>query len=205
MNEKKFSDMQVDVLREIGTIGAGHAATALSKMTGQKIVIKVPDVNIMNLEDAPNVLKIPEENVAGIYFKLKGEILGSSLVIFPVKNACFLVDIITGKTPGSTDNVANDFEKSVLMEMGNIIAGAYLTALGSMTGLVGLQSVPYIALDTAGSIFNSMLTETGLTSDIVLMIEIEFIEASKKLKGWFYVIPDVRSSTKILDALGVKK
>lgn len=201
---EKFTEMQIDALREIGSIGAGHAATALSKMINRKVTIKVPNVNIVKIEEAPSIISGAEENVVGIYFKLTKDIPGSSLVVFPFKSALLLADIITGKKPGSTKKVG-DSEKSALMETGNIIAGAYLTALGSMTNLVVMQSVPYIAQDTAGSMFNSVLAEVGLSSDIALMIEIEFIEASKKLQGWFYMLPDVKSTPKILDALGVKE
>lgn len=201
---EKFTEMQIDALREIGSIGAGHAATALSKMINRKVTIKVPNVNIVKIEEAPSIISGAEENVVGVYFKLTKDIPGSSLVVFPFKSALLLADIITGKPPGSTKKVG-DSEKSALMETGNIIAGSYLTALGSMTNLVVMQSVPYIAQDTAGTIFNSVLAEVGLASDIALMIEIEFIEASKKLQGWFYMLPDVKSTPKILDALGVNE
>ena len=202
---KKFTELQIDALREIGSIGAGHAATALSRMIGRKVMLRVPNVNIVKLEDASTIVSSKDEIVDSVYFKIAGEIPGSSLILFPSKSARLLVNLVMEKEVDLTKPVTEDAEKSVLMETGNIIAGAYLTAFGSMTGLVLTHSIPYYASDTAGAIFNSVLAEVGLTSDIALMIEIEFIEASKTLNAYFYMLPDVKSTPKILDALGVKE
>jgi len=199
-----LTEFQIDALREIGTIGAGHAATALSKIIGRKVVINVPRVNIVKIEQAPDFVTETERRVTGVYFKLTGDIPGSALVLYSMRSACMLIDIVSGKTEGSTKSITTELEESTLMEVGNVVIGSYITALGTMTGLVVLQSIPYIAKDTLGAIFNSVLAEVGLTSDIALMIEIEFIEASKKVKGYIYMLPDIESSGKILDALGLK-
>lgn len=204
MNEKKFTDMQIDALREIGTIGAGHAATALSKMIGKKVTIKVPFVTIVELEEAPKVVSSKDEVVDGVYFKLTGDVMGNSLILFPSKSARLLVNIITKEEAEPTKPITEDLEKSALTEAGNIIVSSYLTAWGSMTGLVLMSSVPYFAFDTAGAIFNSVLAVVGSTSDIALILRIELIAASKKLRCWLYLLPDIKSSAKILDVLGVK-
>lgn len=201
----EFTDMQMDALREIGNIGAGHAADALSKMVKRKVMLKVPGVNIVKFEKAPKAFSGEEEEVVdGVYFKLTGELLASSLVVFPCKSASLLFDTMFTKEISPTKTITEEIKKSALMELGNVMAGSYITALGSMTRLEVQQSIPYFASGEIGAIFNSMLAEVGLTSEMALVLEIEFIVASERFRLWFYVLPDITSSTKILDALGVK-
>jgi len=197
-----FTDIQIDALREIGTIGAGHAATALSKMISRKIMIRVPIVNIVKMEDAPKVATFNEEEmVDGVYQSLTGGIEASSLIFFPNKDAEYLAEIILKKGSNTNESLTANKKKSILMESSNIIAGSYINAISSMINLVIMPSIPYFISDTAGTIFNSVLTVANLNSQIAFMIEIEFIEASNKIHGWFYIMPDIKSSNKILDSL----
>ena len=201
----ELTDMQIDALREIANIGAGHAADSLSRMIKRKVMLKVPSVNIVKLEEAPKVICCEkEEMVDGVYFKLTGELIGRSLIVFSNKSANLLFDSISVNEIGPTKIIPEEIKKSALMELGNIIAGSYITTLVTMTRLETLQSIPYFSSGPIGAIFNSVLAEVGLTSEIALVLEIELLVASEKYRVWFYVLPDMTSSTKILDALGVK-
>jgi len=201
-NPIEFTDIQIDALKEIGNIGAGHAATALSKMIGRKVMIRLPNVNIVKLETAPKVASYNEEEIVdGVYQSLTGGIEANSLIFFPNKDARYLTEIILEKEFNTNESITEDIKKSVLMESSNIIAGSYINALSTITNMVILPSIPYFISGTAGTIFNSVLAVASQNSQIALMIEIEFIEASNKIHGWFYVMPDIKSSNKILDSL----
>ena len=197
-----FTEIQIDALKEVGNIGAGHAATALSKMIDRKVMIRVPNVNIVKLEAAPKVNE--EEVVDCIYQSLTGGIEASSLIFFTIEEAKFITEIILKKGSNTNISITKNIKKSVLMELGNIIAGSYINALSSMTNTVIMPSIPYFISDTAGTIFNSVLALASFKSQIALMIEIEFIVASNNIHGWFYIMPDIKSTNKILDSLGVK-
>ena len=200
-----FTEIQIDALKEVGNIGAGHAATALSKMIDRKVMIRVPNVNIVKLEAAPKVASYNEEEVVdGIYQSLTGGIEASSLIFFTIEEAKFITEIILKKGSNTNISITKNIKKSVLMELGNIIAGSYINALSSMTNTVIMPSIPYFISDTAGTIFNSVLALASFKSQIALMIEIEFIVASNNIHGWFYIMPDIKSTNKILDSLGVK-
>lgn len=205
ISKDKYSKMQVDALREIGSIGAGHAATALSALLKKKILINVPNVSIVRIEDVPKAVCDEEGLVRGVYFEMKGDISGSTLILFPSKSAYLLVDLVTGKIAGSTKDMHEKFDDSVFMEICNILMGAYLTALGDMTGIILQHSVPYLASDYAGAIINSVLAEIGQTSDIALLIETEFVGTKENVIGKFFMLPEKKSSMKILDTLGVKE
>ena len=84
---RSLQPMQLDALREVANIGAGHAATALSQMTGQTIMISVPEINIAPLEDVPPQLSDPEEPVAAVLMHMLGDLAGHTLLVFPKPTA----------------------------------------------------------------------------------------------------------------------
>jgi chemotaxis protein CheC len=200
---ENFDTIILDVLKEIGNIGAGNAATALAKMISKKVDMKVPQVNVLDFSEVPEILGGPEEEVVGIFFKLEGEIEGSIMFLLKVNSALQLIELLM---PGIASDGFNDFCFSALQEIGNILAGSYISSLSSLSSLDIKISVPSLALDMAGAILSVPAIHFGLIGDKILIIENEFVELveNDSVNGYFILIPEVDSYDTLLKSLGVQ-
>ncbi len=196
-----LNNFQRDVLKEIGNIGAGHAATALSQLLADKINMTVPAVSILPLDQVHNLLGGPEELLVGIYMRVFGESPGKIIFLFSYQDALTLVDKLTGSKIGFTQNLG-EFEESALKEISNIMTGAYLNALVRLTGFTLIPSVPAFACDMAGAIINSALLDFGVMGDHALIIETQFSITERQIRGHFFLVPDPGALEVILNALG---
>jgi chemotaxis protein CheC len=201
-NIESLSSIQCDALKEIGNIGAGHAATALSQLLAEKIEMTVPNVSIIPFGRASEVVGGPERLVAGIYTQVYGDAPGKMVFFFPYGEALQLLDIIMNRTAGVTQSIG-EIEQSAITEIVNIMTGAYLGALIRFTNLNLLPSVPSFACDMAGAIINTVLSDLGVLGDYALLIETQFSLVERKLEGHFFYVPDPGALEKILGALGV--
>ncbi len=200
-----LSSLQLDALKEVGNVGAGNAATALSQIINRKIDMTVPEVAILPLGDVPDVVGGPEIMVAGVYLRVFGPAPSSILFLLPRDSAFTLVDMLMGRERGLTDHL-DMMDESALLEIGNILAGAYLNALSFFTKFTLLPSIPALAMDMAGAILSVILSQLGQMGDHALVIETEFsTEGDGGVKGHFFLIPDPGSLGTILAAIGVKE
>ncbi|MCX8130300.1 MAG: chemotaxis protein CheC [Clostridia bacterium] len=202
INIDNLNNMQIDVLREIGNIGAGNAATALAKMLNKKVDMDVPKINVLEFKEVNEILGGAEILVIGILLRVTGDLTGDIMFILEYKAAQVLVNILMGK-PVDELNDFNEIELSALREIGNILAGSYLSALSALTNLKIMPSVPEMAIDMAGAILSVPAIQFGKVGDTVLYIETEFSEGSTRVVGDFFLIPDVESYATLLKALGV--
>lgn len=198
----ELNSFHLDVLKEIGNIGAGNAATALAKLLDKRIEMKVPQIRIMKFSEVSDVLGGAETPVVGILLRIQGDISGSMMFILDTPSSRLLVNILMGK-PLETDLNLDEMTCSVLNEIGNILAGSYLSALSDMTGLKIVSDVPALAMDMAGAILSVPAIEFGKTSDTVLYIENIFMDGQDSVIGDLFLIPDDMSYGKLLKALGV--
>lgn len=199
-----LSSIQLDALKEIGNVGAGNSATALSQLINRKIDMTVPQIAIMPLGDVPDVVGGPDVMVAGVYLRVFGPAPSSILFLLPRDSAFYLVDMLMGREQGHTTTL-DSMDESALMEIGNILAGAYLNALSHFTKLTLLPSIPALAMDMAGAILSVILIQLGEMGDHALVIETEFTTENDGVKGHFFLIPDPGSLSTILAAIGVKE
>ncbi len=200
---KDLSGNQLDALREIGNIGAGNSATALSQLINRRINMNVPNVSIVPLEEVPELVGGPEALVVGVFLRAYGKAPCNILFLMPKDAAFYLVDTMMGKKRGET--VTLDFmDESALMEIGNILSGAYLNALFNFTQLALLPSIPALAMDMAGAILNVVLVQLGQMGDHALVIETKFASEDDGIGGHFFLVPDPGSLETILTAVGVE-
>ncbi|NLK26785.1 MAG: chemotaxis protein CheC [Clostridiales bacterium] len=195
--------MQYDVLREIGNIGAGNATTALSQMINTKIDMKVPNVELLEFKNLPDIVGGAEKIVVGILFTLQGSIDGMMMFMMDKPASRHLVNQLLGDNLKSEADKFNEMELSALNEIGNIIAGAYLSSLSGLTNLVITSSVPYMAIDMAGAILSVPAIEFSKIGDKALLIETEFGDDLKAVNGYFILIPTLESYGAILSSLGL--
>lgn len=198
-----LSILQLDALKEIGNIGAGNAANALSLMLNKKVDITIPQIKVIPLEEVPDTLGGPENIVVGILLRVEGSAPGSVMFLLPERQALDLVDMLMGRKKG-TNQTFGELEQSALKEVGNILTGSYLNALANFTKLSLLPSIPAIAKDMLGSILSIVLAEIGQFSDYALLIETEFIDGEDGINSQFFLVPEPDSLAIILESLGIK-
>ena len=191
-----LSEAQLDVLREIGNVGAGNSATALSRLIKYRIEMNVPHVALVPIEE------VPEFVGAGIFLRVYGKAPSNILFLIPRESAFALVDTLYGRERGATSEF-DLMDESALMEIGNILAGSYLNAFYSFTGISMLPSVPALAVDMAGAILNVVLVQLGELGDHALLIETNFVANDRSISGHFFLVPDPGSLGCIMDAVGV--
>ncbi len=194
-----MSDQYFDVLKEIGNIGAGNATTALSTMLGMKVDMKVPQVRLMEFKEVGTTMGGEEQIVAGIYLVVDGDIHGSIMFVQRKESAKAMVSKLMGMTSEGDD--FTEMELSALKEIGNVITGAYLNSLSTLTNLTIYPSVPNICIDMAGAILSVPAIEFGAIADKMLLIQTDFTD-DDDLSGFFVLVPDEESDAKILHALG---
>ena len=194
--------LQLDALREVENIGAGHAATALSQMTNRRIMISVPKISVTRLEDVGGLLGKPDEVVAGILLHMLGDLTGRTLLVFPETAARRLCDLLLGRPIGKTTEFGM-LEQSSLKEAGNILCGAYMNALSSFMGMMLLPSVPSLVIDLSAAVLTSTYLNFGHDRDYVFCVEtqFQFRAESESLAGHFLLMPDMASLRAILQAV----
>lgn len=197
-----LSPLHLDALREVANIGAGHAATALSTMTGNTIMITVPTVTIARIEDLPPQFAEPDEPVAGVLMGILGDLSGRTLLVFPQRTASRVAELMLGRPTGS-DGELGELEASALKEAGNILSGAYLNALSEFMGMILLPSPPSLAVDAAAAVISTAYLQFSADPDFVFCVESEFVmqDSGERLRGWFLLMPDVASLQAMLRAI----
>ena len=199
-----INSMYFDVLKELGNIGAGNATTAVATMLNLTIDMKVPKVELKAVEDLGSAICSEEETIVGIFLEVQNDISGSMMFLMRLNSAHYLVNRLMGGmgADGSAQGEFSEMELSAMKEIGNIIAGSYLSALSTMTNLVITPSVPYIAVDMAAAILSVPAIQFGQFGDDALLIETEFGD-DVMMEGYFILLPDEDSYDKILQSLGI--
>ncbi|SFM30227.1 chemotaxis protein CheC [Salibacterium qingdaonense] len=200
--------VHLDVLQEAGNIGAGNAATALSQLLNKKIDLHVPSVRMVDFQAMQAIAGGEEEVVAAAFLRITGEAPGSMFFILQKEEAEELAYTLTGKKVNIIDDSFDELAASALRELGNILAGAYLSALADFTGLSMQPSVPSLAVDMAGAVISEGLLEVSTKGDHAIVIDTEMEEAGNNntdaVTGQFFLLPDPDAFEKIFKSLGVE-
>jgi chemotaxis protein CheC len=199
---RDLKESQLDAMREVANIGAGHAATALSQMTNRTIMITVPRVNVRPLEEACDTVGTPDEIIAAILMHMMGDLTGRALLLFPQSSARTLCDFLLRRELGTTQEF-HEMEQSALKEAGNILASAYLNALSDFMGMMLVPSVPSLVIDLSGAVLTSAHLNFGHDRDYAFCVETSFrVEGTTEpMGGHFLLLPDMASLRSIFDAI----
>ncbi len=202
MTFENLSDMQLDALREVGNIGAGHAATALSQLVDKPIDLTYPELEIVPIGDVPKVFGGPEQLVGAIYLRLLGDISGGILFMMPRDSALALIDLMHSRSTGTSKSFGHD-EEALVTHVASILASAYIAAIARMADLNILPSTPSFVLDMAGAILEVAITEVGMTADSALFVRTSFADESTSVDAGLFFLPDPESLKVILGRLGM--
>ena len=202
-NYNSLSDMQLDALKEIGNIGTGNAASALSTMLDKAVDISVPQINILGYDKVVEKMGGPEQFLAGIMLSLSGDVTGMIMFLLQRGFIHMVLNDLVG-TELSDDEELDDFSKSAVQEVGNIMAASYINALAELTGLQINISVPCMCFDMAGAIMSTPAIYYADISDEIIFIEDEFNRTEDSdATSYILMIPEVESLQKIMTSLGL--
>ena len=190
VNSKYF-----DVLKEIGNIGAGNATTAIANMLGLRIDMSVPEVAFLPVEDLGSAIGAEDEIIVGIMLGVEADIDGSMMFLMDMPSAHHIVNKLMMRDD-SYNEPFDEMDLSAIKEIGNIIAGSYLSALSGLTNLTIVPSVPFVAVDMAAAILSVPAVQFGIFGDNALMINTEFSD-DLGIKGHFILMPEEDSYAKI--------
>ncbi|MCD6239102.1 MAG: chemotaxis protein CheC [Thermotogae bacterium] len=200
---KKLSDAQIDALKELGNIGAGNAATALSEILNTKIDMTVPSVKIIPIEKVPDAAGGMETVVGGVYMRMSGDAPSNLLFVVPVEGALSLMERVLGYRPSDYTNL-KEIEISALVEIGNIMCGSYINTLVKFTHLNMRPNVPYGTIDMTGALLSEIIARLGEVADYALLIEtIMSVADESSISAYFFLLPDPEALRVILESLGM--
>ncbi|MHB8073735.1 chemotaxis protein CheC [Desulfosporosinus fructosivorans] len=197
----KITQFQLDALREIGNIGSGHAATALSVLLQRRIDMSVPKVWAIPFEQVSEIIGQLDTPQAVIYVKVEGEASGKAVFFFPVESAEIVVQALFG-TSEQMDLYTSEMAQSALKEVGNILVSSFIMALTQFSGIPLQPSVPALAVDMIGAILDAIFLEEGVLDETVLFIDTQ-LSGTPKIEGQFIFLPDAGSLKKLLGAMGL--
>lgn len=205
INLNELNEIQYDVLREIGNIGAGNATTALSQMLNQKMDMSVPKVALVPFNEISEIMGDEDQTVVGILLGFEGDIFGMMMFLFDTRSAHHLVNALMMQDREAGVDSGADFsemEMSALKEIGNIVSGSYLTAISKLTNLKMISTIPEMTIDMIGALLSVPASEFGKYGDKLLLIQSQFGEMDF-VNGYFLMIPELESYDMLLDSLGV--
>ncbi|MFH0869539.1 MAG: chemotaxis protein CheC [archaeon] len=203
MTNTQLTSSEIDALSEMGNIGTGNAATALSKFINKNVDMNIPETKFVPLKDFSKLVGGPEKIIVGVYLQISGDIEGESLFIFPREGALEMIDILMGKPPGTT-KIVNEMDESAFKEMTNVITGAFLNSMANMFDVKLVPSVPHIATDMAQTVLDFILIKVSRSADSMLCVKTTINVEGHRIDGEFLVLFDEKSLKKILKTLHQK-
>ena len=201
-NYDELSSLELDTLKEIGSIGTGNAATALSQMLGKEVRITMPEVRIMGYNEAIEWIGGPEAVTAGVLVKMSGDVGGIMLSVQKLELVNFILETMLGKGIEDYEEL-EELQQSALIEIGNIMISAFVTALSGLAGININLTVPAFAVDMQGAILAVPMAEYGGMSDYLMTIGGNFVCNGKEIPSHLLLSPDLRSLDFLLRKLGV--
>lgn len=198
----EMNGLGLDLIREIGSIGTGNAATALSSMLNKTVRMTLPDVQILGYNEAIKFLGDPEEIVAAILVKMTGEINGLMLFILKMD---FINEVLSSVMKQEIEDYyqLNVLETSALEEIGNIIISSYVNAMSTLSEVTINLSVPDIAVNMLGGILSVPMVEFGYQTDKMMMISGQFVIGGNVLHSDLLMMPDIMSLNFLMEKLGI--
>lgn len=198
---EEVNEKYIDVLKEIGNIGAGNATTAIANMLGLRIEMNVPQVQFLPVEEIGSSMGAEDEVIVGIMLGVETDIEGSMMFLMNLESAHHIINRLMMR-PDDYMEEFDEMDLSAVKEVGNIIAGSYLSALSGLTNLTITPTVPFVTVDMAAAILSVPAATFGLFGDNALMIKTEFSD-DLQINGYFILMPEEESYERILKALGL--
>ncbi|MDI9493604.1 MAG: chemotaxis protein CheC [Bacillota bacterium] len=203
-NYEELNEVHIDVLREIGNIGAGNAATALASILDERVEMSLPVVRITDFDTAINALGGAEAMTMGVLVNFYGEANGMIMFLMKMEDAQKILSILLqGFNAEEKTEEMTELKLSAIKEIGNILGSSYINAIATLTGLQINLSVPYIAIDMAGAIMSVPIIEFGSVGDKIMFIEEVFSGRENDLRSNVIMFAQIETLKLIMERLGL--
>lgn len=184
-------EAEVDRIRELTSIGAGHAATAFASLVGGSFGMRVPAVRVLRVEAVAshfvtNVRDDEHRALSGVFFEVGGALDGVVALLFPTEMRLRLLERFTGHEPEGLEPAQ---AASALRELGNILASHVVSAIADTVGTAVLPSVPVLAMEDAPAALASLVALRE-REPAVLRVETEIGERGGELRALLVLVPD---------------
>lgn len=204
MTHLQGPEAELDLIKEVGHIGMGRAASALGRIMGQTVRLEVPSARRIPFSEVPEALGGAETLVTGTHFGIRGDLHGNILVVLPEESSLNVLDRLVGRAQVPRDLPSiGVVEKSAIMEVGNILASAYVGAIGTLINRPLLITVPGLSVDMAGAVVDTLLVEISQVADTAQVVETAFYADNMPLRGAIYLLPAPDTSHHVLTCLGM--
>jgi chemotaxis protein CheC len=200
MTATTLSDLQRDALKEIGNIGAGHAATALSQLLNTRIGLVEPHVDVLPLRKLTQRIDRPNRRVAALQMEVRGEAPGQIIVLFDQDQASEFVKRFIKRVIGEI-TIYESIAESTLKELGNIVAGSYLSAIVTLTGVRLEPSVPQLSFGSVPDAVGSFAA--AHPERPVFLVESIFLDGDATIGGEFVFVPEHQTMKALFTVFGV--
>ena len=203
MQIEKYDDMntlELDIIREVGSIGTGNAASALSSLLGTQVGMTLPRVLILNYDETTEKLGNPEKIVVGVLSQMSGEISGIMLFLFDLD----YINEILGRLMGghvSDYSELGEMELSALNEVGNIMISTYVSAMSTLAGMKIELSVPGVVVNMLGALLSVPIAEMGNETDKMLVIDGKFCIEGREYESNMLMLPNIQSLNHLMQKL----
>jgi chemotaxis protein CheC len=196
------SPLQLDALREVANIGCGNAASALSRLVGgRRVSIEVPRAHVVDVDDLSSLVGGHERQVVAATLEIYGQLAGRVMVLLESGDAHRLCELLLN---APTESRLREAERSAFSEAANIVASACLSAIGQLTGLSLLPSVPTVDEDDAASVVEELLHRSDPSVGVAVVLETRFAATEAlPFAGQLLVVPHPASLKTLLRRLGV--
>lgn len=203
MKDQELTSMKLDVLREIGNIGAGNATTALSVMLNSGLRVEVPVVKVLKFDEIADMIGGPDTVVAAVLTHFTGKVSGMTLFVLELEEAKNLAGTMLNKAYGDDFTTFDHMDKSALKEIGNILMSSYISSISTLTNLKLSIAPPAICVDMAGSVLSLPISELGQVGDKALIIDSKFLDNERPINGFLLFVTDEMSYEHIFRTLGI--
>ena len=200
---EELNESHIDVLREIGNIGAGNAATSLGVLIDETVNMAIPEVRIEDYNTVVNSLGSVENMVVAVLINFSGDANGMIMFILDMDDAKNISEILIGKEEDSSEELS-EMKISAIKEIGNILGSSYLGSIAALTGMHIDVSIPFVAVDMAGSILSAPVIQYGAIDDKVMFIEESFNTEDRKLKSNVIMFAEIETIKNILGRMGIE-
>ncbi|MFH1950157.1 MAG: diguanylate cyclase [Pseudomonadota bacterium] len=177
-----------DILGEIATIAAGHAANVISQMVNETVMINVPKISVLRLKELPGHIARKDEAIVCVHGRLLGETEGVTLVLFSRKDANTLANVLMNRSKDA-EGPLSEMDLSAIKEVGNIIVGSFTTTLDQFVHIPLQPSAPGLIIDSIDNTVSFIEEQYGLAGKSNLFcIKSKFINESLNASGEFYIL-----------------
>jgi len=199
-NKIVLTEKQIDALKEVGSIGSGHAAIALSQMLGRRINMAITKVEVVPSTNFIEFIGEKNINMVSTYVKILGDMEGGIALLFKREDALKLSDLLMNRESG-TSKFISEMDQSAIKESGNVISGSYLSALSLMVDCKMALSIPRFTFDNIKTLLKGILQEVLPGEEKAVSLITEFIESSSQIKGYYLFLPNPTTLKNILGTL----